>query len=52
MTEEAYTILRINKVNQTMRRFGLIPAEIGDSKMSDHIKLILYWFLNLWKRFP
>jgi hypothetical protein len=49
MTEEAYNIQNINKVNQAMRRFGFIPSEIGESKMCDHVKLVLYW---LWKRFP
>lgn len=39
MTDEDFEVRRINKINQIIRKFGMQPKDVGQSKLADKMKL-------------
>jgi quercetin dioxygenase-like cupin family protein len=46
MTEEDFSIRRINKINQLLRKFGVTPSDYGQSGLIDNLKLTLHLLLR------
>ncbi len=46
LTPEDYQVKRIHKINQLLRKVGIIPSDIGKSKLLNQMKLGLHWLVK------
>jgi hypothetical protein len=46
MTDEDFAIRRVYKMNQILRKLGIVPRDQGESRTVDNFKLIFHWLLR------
>lgn len=46
MTDQDFATRRINKINQLLRKIGISPRDLGQSRLVDACKLAMHWLLR------
>jgi hypothetical protein len=46
MTEDDFNVRRINKINQILRKLGLSPRDLSESRLIDNMKLAMHFMIR------